>query len=848
MVGIVLVSHSKALATAVKELVVAMAGPKLPLRVAAGAGADHAELGTDATDILDGINEVMSDDGVLVLMDIGSAILSAETALGFLDDSQRARVRCCAAPFVEGAVAAGVLAALGSSLEEVVGEAEAALRHKQDHLQPAAGNGANGNAGNQAAPAADAGVSRSVRVVVRNPQGLHARPAARLIQEGARFHAQMEIRNLTAKRGPAPLKSLSSLVSLEVMQGNEIEIAARGDDAEEALRSLKAAVESGLGESIGESSLSGLRSPISGLEKAAEPRGVVAVSGGIAIGPLYFSNATEIELPQSPAPDPEAEKRALFEAIERAKVTLARSVKQLKTSLGKDEADILQAQMRVLEDPALLQVAEEAIQNDRENAARAWRRAYQLIAASFEKLGTDYIRQRAADVRDAGRRVLEELGFRSAGLAEPPSPGILVADDLSPTDVANLSAEKVLGVILLQGGKTSHAAILLRARGVPAIARAQSEFDRAGIHPSPGEVMAAIDGDLGKLWLKPDDETLQKLGTLRAAQDREAEEESRRAAERALTTDRHPVPIWANLGSAAESGPALAHGAEGVGLFRTEFLFLHRESAPTEEEQYTALRAVRESMGDRPVIIRTLDIGGDKEAPYLKLPREANPFLGVRAIRLCLNRPELFQPHLRAILRAGYGGDFRIMFPMIAELAEFHRARSALEEARQTLVATNQPHIWPLPIGIMIETPAATILIDQLAPIVDFFSIGTNDLTQYLLAADRGNPELAHFQDALHPAVLRQIQHVTKTAHEHGKKVGVCGESASDPDSARILIGLGVDELSLTAARIPKIKAVIRAKSKQEMEALAAKAIALGNAAEVRALLSMVSDPSFDNP
>jgi phosphocarrier protein FPr len=653
----------------------------------------------------------------------------------------------------------------------------------------------------------------------------------------------MEIRNVTAKRGPAPLKSLSGLVSLEALQGNEIEITARGDDAEEALQALKDAVDNGLGESIEEHSLSGLRSPLSGLDEAADSPRVTGVSGGIAIGLLYFSNATEIKLPESPATDPEAEIRSLLEAIEKAKTTLARSVKQMKASLGKDEADILQAQALVLEDPALLQVAEEAIQKDRENAPRAWRRAYQRVAESFEKLGTEYIRQRAADVRDAGRRVLEELGFRSAGIAELPSPGILVANDLSPTDVANLSAEKVLGVILLQGGKTSHAAILLRARGVPAIARAQSEFDRAGMHPSPGEVMAAIDGDLGKLWLKPDDETLKKLEDLRAAQHREAEEESQRSGERALTTDGHPVPILANLGSAAESGPALAHGAEGVGLFRTEFLFLHREGEPTEEEQFTALRAVRETMGERPVIIRTLDIGGDKEAPYLKMPKEANPFLGVRAIRLCLSRPELFQPHLRAILRAGYGGNFRIMFPMIAEAAEFLQARSALEEAHHALVAKNQPHLWPLPVGIMIETPSATILIDQLAPIVDFFSIGTNDLTQYLLAADRGNPDLAHFQDALHPAVLRQIQQVTKTAHEHGKEVGVCGESASDPESARILIGLGVDELSLSSARIPKIKAAIRSTSKQEMEALAAKAMALGTAAEVRTLLSRASTP-----
>ena len=841
MVGIVLVSHSKALATAVKELVAAMAGPKLPLRVAAGTGEDHAELGTDATDILDGIHEVMSDDGVLLLMDIGSAILSAETALGFLDDAQRAKVRCCAAPFVEGAVAAGVMASLGSPLKEVLCEAETALQHKQEHLRPP-GDGKNGEREKHPDPAAasDALPSRSVRVIVPNLHGLHARPAARLIQQAARFHAQIEIRNVTGKRGPAPLKSLSSVVSLEVLRGHEIEISARGADAEEALRTLKDGVESGLGESLAETP-SGSKPG-----NSVEPQGVVAVSGGIAIGPLFFANTAEIEVPTNPAAEPQAEKRALHEAIEKAQAKLVRAVKQLQASLGKDEAEILQAQALVLGDPALLQVAEEAIQNDRESAPRAWQRAYRQIAESFEKLGNEYIRQRAADVRDAGARVLEELGFQRRGIAELSSPGILVVNDLAPTDVANLSREKVLGVILLQGGKTSHAAILLRARGMPAIARAQAEFDRAGIHPSQDEVMAAMDGDLGKLWLMPGEAELETLKNRRAAQHQEEDEESRRGSERAMSSDGHAIPIWANLGSAAEAGPALERGAEGVGLFRTEFLFLHRDDAPSEEEQFTALRAVRESMGDRPVIIRTLDIGGDKEANYLKMPKEANPFLGVRGIRLCLNRPEIFQPHLRAILRAGDGADFRIMFPMIADAEEFRQARSALEEAHKSLVANHQPHIWPLPVGIMIETPSATILIDQLAPIVDFFSIGTNDLTQYLLAADRGNPELAQFQDALHPAVLRQIWQVTQTARQHGKKVGVCGESASDPDAARILIGLGVDELSLSAARIPKIKAAIRSASRKEMETLAAKAMALGNAAEVRALFSRVSGPSFD--
>ena len=303
------------------------------------------------------------------------------------------------------------------------------------------------------------------------------------------------------------------------------------------------------------------------------------------------------------------------------------------------------------------------------------------------------------------------------------------------------------------------------------------------------------------------------------------------------------MKIFANLGDSSNAAEALERGAEGVGLFRTEFLFLDREAAPTEDEQCEALRRLREVMGSRPVVIRTLDIGGDKEAPYLGLAREDNPFLGERGIRLSLPRPELFQAHLRAILRAAHGGNFQIMFPMITELAELREARAALQQAHDALAQSGVPHAWPIPVGIMIEVPSAAVLSDQLAAEADFFSIGTNDLTQYVLAADRGNPSVAHFQDAVHPAVLRMVGQIVNESHRHGKHVAVCGESASDPVAACLLVGLGVDELSLSSANIPAIKASIRTAKRADLQGLAEHALRMTSATEVRTAAGMPSCP-----
>ncbi|MEP6672291.1 MAG: phosphoenolpyruvate--protein phosphotransferase, partial [Chthoniobacter sp.] len=775
--------------------------------------------GTNAMEIMEAITTVMSTEGVLVLMDMGSALLSADTALGFLEDEQRARVRCVAAPFVEGAVAAGVVASLGSTLDEVSREAEGALRQKREHV---AGEGAMTPDPN---PKAATNPEETIRVTIPNPLGWHARPAARFIREASAFHADIQVRNVTKGRGPTSAKSLTGLASLGILRGHEIEISASGPEAKTALQALRPSVESGLGDSLAEPSPAATVPPTTTTD---EP---VPVSSGLAIGPLFFTTSAEIAVPEEKVENPDNEIDRLHKAIDEAKAAVAREQTALRSTLGKNEAAIFAAQALLLEDPDLLHRAEAAIREHRENAARAWANAYQEVAANYAQLDDEYLRQRAADVRDIGVRVLAALGVARPRVGDLPQAGILVVDDLAPAEVTALS-KNVLGVICLQGGRTSHAAILLRARGVPAIAHARATFPRIGA----AAATAAFDGDTGELWIDPPSAKIEALRTRMETQRIAAEEAARIRHEAAVTTDGRTVAISANLGRVGEAAAALERGAEGVGLFRTEFLFIDRQDAPSEDEQFAALRQVRETMGTRPVVIRTLDIGGDKEAPYLGLPREANPFLGERGIRVCLSRPELFQTQLRAILRAADGGDFRIMFPMITELSELREARAALDEAHRVLAQSGVPHAWPISTGIMVEVPSAAMLSDQFAVEADFFSIGTNDLTQYVLAADRGNPALARFQDALHPAVLRMIEQIVTEAHRRGKHVAVCGESASDPTAARLLIGLGVDELSLNPTRIPAIKSTIRAARHGDLQSLARRAIDLTSTTEVRSV------------
>ena len=656
MVGIVLVSHSRALALSVQELVRSMTGPGLPLAIAAGAGENHQELGTDAVEIAEAIKAVKGPEGVLVLMDMGSAILSSETALDLLDEQSRENIRFCAAPFVEGAVASGVTANLGASLDEVCTEAFAALKQKQAALSsalPAAEEkpAAAVKESNGHAPAME---GERVRLTVRNLHGLHARPAAKLIGETRSFHCDLTVRNLTNHRGPVSLRSLSNLALLEILQDNEIEVTASGDDAHSALETISRLVESGLGDALPSGKSGGSDGPP---PKAAAPpaqkssSGPVTVCGGIAIGPTVYFESAKLEIPQHRAADITVEINRLQTAVGTAQNTLATRQKEMSSRVGAANAGIYEAQILALQDPELIESAMKLIREEKLNAAMAWDRVNRQLVVRYESLQDPYLRERVADLEDVGRQVLELLttkGAVSLGLTEP---SILIADSLTPFQISALPKKLILGVLLLDGGPTAHASILLRALGIPTLVQARTALAEAEVRRS--RVMA-FDGGTGKIWLNPDDHFLTELRRQQSEQRQREQEEREASSLPAETRDGHHVEIFANIGGVAEVEAALHAGAEGVGLLRTEFLFLERESAPTEDEQVHALTVIAEKMQGKPLIVRTLDIGGDKELPYLQMAREENPFLGVRALRLCFSHEELFDTQLRAILRAGH--------------------------------------------------------------------------------------------------------------------------------------------------------------------------------------------------
>jgi phosphocarrier protein FPr len=423
------------------------------------------------------------------------------------------------------------------------------------------------------------------------------------------------------------------------------------------------------------------------------------------------------------------------------------------------------------------------------------------------------------------------LASKSSGTPKLSGPGILVADNLTPFQASTLDRESVLGVVLLDGGPTAHSAILLRALGIPAVVQARPVLAETDLQRP---TVLAFDGSTGKIWVNPSADCLAKLQDRRREEKERQEREFQASSLPAATVDGHGVGILANIGSASDVEAALRAGAEGVGLLRTEFLFLDRDSAPTEEEQTQALLAIAAKMDGKPLTIRTLDAGGDKALPYLKMPAEENPFLGVRALRLCFAQEDLFMTQLRAILRAGHGRDFRVMFPMVATATDLDRAKEYLQKVHSDLEKEMVPHLWPIPTGIMIEIPSAAIQAESLAVQADFFSIGTNDLAQYALAADRGNPSLASYQDALHPAILRLIEMIVNGAHKHDRRVAVCGEAASDEIAAALFVGLGVDELSMSSAKIPQLKASLRRQNLTELRQLNQIAFRCQTADEVR--------------
>lgn len=563
-----------------------------------------------------------------------------------------------------------------------------------------------------------------------------------------------------------------------------------------------------------------------------ELRGIAA-SPGLAIGPSFHFRRPELSYRRLSVADPAAEWHRFLAAREAAREQLAAIRERAVAESGEEQAAIFHAQAMMVEDPELAGTVRAAIEEQGINAEAALSAAAAAYQEALEALDDPYLRARAADLRDVVERLMRNLlGIDEALAAGPQVPSIILARDLAPADVVLLDRRLVLGYCTAGGGPSSHAAILARARGLPAI---------AGVGPQLLEVRDGttllLDGAAGRLLVEPDAATVAAYRARQTALATTAQEARRLACEPAFTRDGRRIAVMASIGEAEEARTAVAAGAEGVGLLRTEFLCLGRRSLPSEEEQYEAYRGILDTLGGRPVVLRTFDGGGDKALPGLDLPREMNPALGLRGIRLCLAHKECFRTQLRAALRAAIGHDLRVMFPMVATPAEVRAARAFLLECAEELRAEGISAASSLEVGIMIEIPAAALLADRLLPEVDFVSIGANDLSQYTFAADRTNAQVAPLASAFQPAVLRLIRGVAEAAQTQGKRVSLCGEVAGEPLAIPLLVGLGLDELSMMPAAIPMAKQVIRSLTADDARQLALAALDCDGPDAVQALV-----------
>ncbi len=826
MVGIVIVSHSNTLAEGVRELAAEMAGPEVKLELAGGL-AEEGALGTDAVRVMEAIGRADSGDGVLVLMDLGSAVLSAETALDFLTPEQRESVLLCEAPLVEGAVAAAVAARLGEPLAEVAKEARGGLQGKVAQL----------GAGEPAAPG-PAGTSApleeglTLRLDIRNPLGLHARPAARFVQTAAGFDANVQVMNLTSGRGPASGRSLNGLATLGIRQGHEILVSAHGPQAAAALDALAALAKRDFDEQAAPAT-----PPTPVAPPAAPPDAGQALTGlpgapGIVSGPARHFRPLDPEIPTGSSGDPEAEWEALTRALDQVRIEIRTARESVAARAGDYSAAIFDAHLLFLDDEALLGPARHAIFDDGKNAAEAWHEAAEAVADDYRSLDDEYLQVRAEDLTGVARQVVAALtGVAATGTLS--APGIVVAADLTPADTASLDRELALGIATAAGSATSHSAILARSLGIPAAVGLGE-----GLLSVPEGAELLLDGDAGTVHVDPDAELAAEYKRRSAERKQAAQSARAAAAEPAVTLDGRRIEVVANIGSPEDVATAIENGAEGVGLLRTEFLFLERDSMPSEDEQVAAYTSVAKGLEGRPLILRTLDVGADKPLPYLPQRPEANPFLGVRGIRLALEQPELLETQLRAVLRTAAEYPLKVMFPMVATLDEYRQAKAVLADVRAGLERAGAPTPDELDVGVMIEVPAAALAAEQFAPEVDFFSLGTNDLTQYTMAAERGNAAVAGLADGLHPSVLRLIRTVAEAASERGKWAGICGELASDPVAVPVLVGLGIAELSANAPAIPAVKQAVRGLDGEAARDLAEQALELSSAAEVRQLVA----------
>jgi phosphotransferase system enzyme I (PtsI) len=562
--------------------------------------------------------------------------------------------------------------------------------------------------------------------------------------------------------------------------------------------------------------------------------GIAAAPGyAIGIAKIMSSKADVIEKIELGPLQIDEEIARFNAAVDAARAELESIYSKLIAQKKEHEAEIFEAHLMLLEDEELIDRSKELMKDERLNAEYAFFSTSEKFAGWISGLDDPYLRERAADIRDVSRRILNNLkGISPDTFDHVNDKIILFAEDLSPSDTAQLDPDKVIGFAAKAGGRTSHSAIIARSIGIPAIVGIGESMDGS---VRDGQ-MVILDGTDGYVYVDPDAAVLARYMQLQQEHIQNQEIFQAYLNKRSISADGVQVEMAANIGSVKEAEQAAASGAEGIGLFRTEFLYMDQTELPSEEVQFQAYRKVSEAFGsESPIVIRTSDIGGDKDIPYMNLPKEENPFLGYRAIRICLDRPHMFKTQLRALLRASAFGHIKVMFPMIATLGEWRQAKALLEEAKLELTEAGAAFNKNIEAGIMIEIPAAAMLADKFAKEVDFFSIGTNDLVQYTMAADRMSPKLGYLSDTLHPAILQLIARVIEAAHANGKWVGMCGEMAEQKHALPILLGLGLDEFSMSAGAILPARAQLAKLSQRDMKQVAQAVLELSSAEEVRA-------------
>lgn len=841
-VGIVAVSHSRPLAEAATALALEMvAGDPPPIAIAAGT--DDGRTGTDAVRVAEAIVEAAAGGGgVLVLMDLGSAVLSAEMALEFVADPPP--VRLVAAPFVEGLLAAVVRAAGGADLDTVAAEALGALRPKREQLDDAGPDDATPPASGAAdappapsAPVADGLPAPAItEATVRNVAGLHARPAADLAQLVMASGAAITF--ATPSRGPVDASSPIGIATLGAGPGTVVRIAGSGPQAAATVEALRALIDSGFGEELapglegegaGAATGAGEASGASAAAAAASATPAAAsatpaspaparptstakrigVSGGRVVGPIAVLVHAADE-PDSAARVPEAERPDARARLREAMLAVAGELQQRADRVSGQRRDVLRATAAIAADPALHRAAEALVRDDGLTPERAVWVELERTVAQYRELG-GRMAERATDLRDVRDRIIARLrGVEPPGVPEREHPFVLVADDLAPVDTVGLDPDRCLAIVTEQGGPTSHTAILARELGIPAIVGAM------GATALADGTVVLVDGDTGELVERPDERaqaTATGVITLPPF------------VGPGQTADGHRVVLGANVGAPRDIRRAVERGAEGVGLFRTEFCFLDRVTAPSVDDQVAAYREVFAAFPGQTVVVRTLDAGSDKPLPFLTALDEPNPALGVRGYRTARRDPAVLDDQLRAIAIAAAAerADVEVMAPMIATVGE------AVEFAARARAAGLER------VGLTIETPSAALVADELCAAVDFVSIGTNDLSQYTMAADRMSGELASLADAWQPAVLRSIRLIGEAGARTGKPVGVCGEAAADPALAPVLVGLGASSLSMAARGITAVGAVLSSVTLAQCRAAAEAACGAVDPAAARA-------------